>query len=368
MKIINVDCIIIGGGVSGLSIGSKIAPRFNNIFIIERNKRVGEEISSRNSEVIHSGIYYQKNSLKSDLCIEGKNLLYQYLKKNNIPFSNCGKFIVSTKKEESVKLENIMNNALNCGVEDLVFKSKYLKAKYPFLKFDRALFSPSSGIFDSHSFLQSLRADFEQKGGHIVLNNECKKLYLASKHIEILINDKNSNEEYLIKSKVLINAAGLKSVDIHNSFIEDKSQQITPIFIKGDYFSYFGQEKINHLIYPLPERNGLGVHATIDMQKNIRFGPNAYEIKSIDYDVALRNKKLFAASIKKYWPDIDVNLLNPSYSGIRPKLKDSEDFKIIINELSETIFVSILGYESPGLTSSLSLANHVDNSIVGYSS
>ncbi|SVE53829.1 uncharacterized protein METZ01_LOCUS506683, partial [marine metagenome] len=174
MDIVDSDCIIIGAGAAGLSIARQLATYFNNIFLIEKNKFIGQEATSRNSEVIHAGIYYNKGSLKHELSVKGKSMLYEYLKSRNLPFNNCGKYIISTSKEESEKLYNIKQNAEECGVEDLYLDTKCFRSRYPFIKSDEAIFSPSTGIFDSHAYLSSLASDFQQGGGHVMLNNECK--------------------------------------------------------------------------------------------------------------------------------------------------------------------------------------------------
>jgi L-2-hydroxyglutarate oxidase LhgO len=364
METVYSDCLIIGGGVTGLTLGRQIAPKFNNVFLIEKNSSLAEETSSRNSEVIHAGIYYAKDSLKSTLCVDGKNLLYKYLNEKNILYNKCGKFILATEEKESERLGQLIQNAMSCGVDDLVFDSKLLKSEYPFLNFIEALYSPSSGIFDSHSYIQALTADFEAEGGHIVLNNQYKKISSIKDTIEVVIHDKNSDEDYLVKTHLLINAAGLSSVDIYNSYIENTDEHIIPKYFKGDYYSYYGKEKINHLIYPMPEDHGLGIHATIDLQGNIRFGPNAYEIDVIDYDINSDNKELFSESIRRYWPNVNTSSLKPSYSGIRSKLEKEDDYLIKTTQFSGSILISVLGYESPGLTASLALARYIDETTI----
>ena len=363
MEKVYSDCLIIGGGVTGLSIGSQLASKFNNVFLIEKNPLLAEETSSRNSEVIHAGIYYRKNSLKSDLCIYGKRLIYEYLQERNISYKKCGKYILANGEEELERLEELIENARHCGVNDIVYDCDNLQLEYPFLNFSKAIFSPSSGIFDTHSYIQSLTADFETAGGHIVCNNIYKEVSSINNKIEVVVWDMKSEEEYIIQTHLLINASGLDSVNIYNSYTADPAEHYTPEYIKGDYYSYNGREKIKHLIYPMPEKNGLGIHATIDLGSNIRFGPNAYKTGVIDYEVNSDNKKIFENSIKRYWPKIDSSSLSPSYSGIRSKLEDEDDYIIKMTKSSGSILISILGYESPGLTSSLALARYIDEKI-----
>ena len=302
MEKVSTDCIVLGGGVSGLSISRKLGKSFKNIFLIEKNNFIAEESSSRNSEVIHAGIYYDKNSLKSELCLKGKELLYRYLRKKNIQFSQCGKFILSTSKDESHFLEEILNNATECGLNDLSFKSEYLRKLYPFLNFDQAIFSPSSGIFDSHSYLNCLKSDFEQEGGHVLLNNQCMAINYESNSIKLLIKDKSNEEEFLIYTKLLINCAGLESLDIYKQLSDEMGdgKSFKKRYVKGDYFIYRGKEKIEHLIYPIPNKESLGIHVTQDLTGTIKFGPNAYPVNNIDYSISPKSKNEFVKSIKDW--------------------------------------------------------------------
>ena len=360
-----VDCLVIGGGVAGLAIGSKVARHFQDIFLIEKNSLLSQETSSRNSEVIHAGIYYKKDSLKSKFCIEGKNLLYEYLEERKIPYKRCGKFIISTDDSETKKLEEIQKNAEDCGVEDLSFNDHSIE-EYKFLKYKSSLFSPSSGIFDSHEFMQSLKNDFEKNGGNILLNNTCLKIEANKEYFVVLIQDSQNNQEYLVETKRLINAGGLEAVNLINNLLEEEKFKLK--LIKGDYYSYSGKERLSHLIYPVPTENSLGIHATIDLGSGIRFGPSAYEVGEVEYSIPEDQKKQFYESVRRYWPDIDKNLLSSGYSGIRAKVEQKEDdFEINFKEFDENVIVNILGYISPGLTSSLALSNYVEEKLLQYS-
>tara|TARA_A100001011_G_scaffold391642_1_gene477546 strand:+ start:570 stop:1652 length:1083 start_codon:yes stop_codon:yes gene_type:complete len=352
-----IDCLIIGGGVAGLASAKYLSNKFKKIFLIEKNNHLGMETSSRNSEVVHAGIYYKKDSLKSKFCLKGKYLLYDYLLNNNISFLRCGKYIVSTNQEESEKLEKIRLNAVECGLEDLNYE-KSLKKTYPFLKVLNSIFSPSSGIFDSHSFLKSLESDFVSNGGQVLLGNKCKDISDNDQFFEVLVSDQNNNLQYIFKTKHLINAAGIASSNVANMI--DKSKKFDTQLIKGEYYSYKGKEKLNHLIYPIPSKYSLGLHATIDLGKGIRFGPSAIETDSLDYEVEIKNKINFINSIKKYWPNIDENNLHPDYSGIRAKIRGKEDFSIDKIFSKEKIAINIVGYISPGLTSSLALGEYIE--------
>ncbi len=353
-----VDCLIIGGGVAGLASAKFLAKEFKKTYLIERNNYLGMETSSRNSEVIHAGIYYKKNSLKSELCLRGKKMLYQYLAEKNINFNNCGKYIVATNVEECEKLEEIRLNAINCGLEDLVYELN-LKKIYPFLNVENSIFSPSSGIFDSHGYFKALEKDFCDAGGLVLLGNECLEIEETNDCFEVKIKDLNNDLIYILKTKFLINAAGIHSAEIAK--LIDKSREIDIQYIKGEYYNYSGKERINHLIYPVPGKLSLGLHATLDLGNGIKFGPSAVETKSLNYEVEEENKINFLKALKHYWPSIEENNLSPGYSGIRAKVREIEDFHIEKLDLQKKIAINIISYISPGLTASLALGEKIVN-------
>ena len=355
-----VDCLVIGGGVSGIAIARELCTRYENVFLIERNNQIAQETSSRNSEVIHAGMYYEQDSLKSKLCLKGKELLYDYLKERKIEFNRCGKYILSSDDQESETLNDIYENGLACGVNDLVYDSS-LNTKYPFLDFKEAIFSPSTGIFDSHSFIHSLGRDFQSSGGNIILGNETLGINESSEGFEVLVEDKKSRNQFVVISKVLINSAGLNAAPIANLINEQNIYKEE--FVKGEYYIYQGKENLENLIYPTPTENSLGLHATIDLGKGIRFGPSAYVVDEIDYSLSLDQKLIFLEAVRSYWPGIKEEDLTPGYSGIRPKLKGINDFVIDSGSVSNNQFVNVLGYASPGLTSSLALAIEVSERI-----
>jgi L-2-hydroxyglutarate oxidase LhgO len=360
MEKYKIDCLVIGGGVSGLAIARKLTNSYEDIFLVEQNNQVGMETSSHNSEVIHAGIYYPQNSLKAKLCVKGKNLLYEYLEERNINYQRCGKFILATSSSETEDLLKIKNNAEECGVKDLEFNNSSIN-QYSFLRFQDSLFSPSTGIFDSHGYMQSLKNDFEGNGGSILLGNKCLKIEANSESFEVLIMDIKSKEEFLVETKYIINCAGLEAASIANSLYEEEKFKLK--LIKGEYYSYQGKEKLKHLIYPLPKANSLGVHATIDLGKGIKFGPSAYEVEEIDYSISDIEKANFYKSVKTYWPSIDIESLSPDYSGIRAIVDGPKDFILDVNNFDESVLISILGYVSPGLTASMALANHIEEKL-----
>jgi len=352
----DVDCLVIGGGVSGVAVARTLSTVFENIFLVEKNQQLAQETSSRNSEVIHAGIYYDKDSLKSKLCLQGKVLLYEYLEGRNIGHNRCGKFVVSTSDEESERLSDLYNNAIACGVNDLTYDDS-LKAKYPFICFKESIFSPSTGIFDSHSFIQSLSRDFQARGGTILLGNETSDISQTRQGFEVVVEDRNANNQFIINCRVLINCAGLNAVSIAQRILG--KSRYKEKFVKGEYYVYQGKEKLDHLIYPTPNQNSIGLHATIDLGRGIRFGPSAFVTDEIDYNLSENRKLDFLHSIQSYWPSVQSEDLIPGYSGVRPKLEGVEDFIIDSGSVGSAQHVNILGYASPGLTSSLALANEV---------
>ena len=354
------DCLVIGGGVSGIAIARELSSKFDNIFLIERNLHIAQETSSRNSEVIHAGMYYDHGSLKSKLCLKGKELLYKYLEERKIDFNRCGKYILSSNDEESETLSSIYENGLTCGVDDLTYDNS-LRSKYPFLHYKEAIFSPSTGIFDSHSFIHSLSRDFQNLGGNILLGNETLNVEQSSKGYEVLIEDKNTENQFVVITNILVNSAGLNAV--HIAGLIDEGNTYQEEFVKGEYYIYQGKERLENLIYPTPSENSLGLHATIDLGKGIRFGPSAYVVDEIDYNLSSNQKSRFLKAVQSYWPGIHAEDLTPGYSGIRPKLKGIKDFIIDSGTVNDNQYVNVLGYASPGLTSSLALGIEVSNLI-----
>ncbi|MDG1680946.1 MAG: FAD-dependent oxidoreductase, partial [SAR86 cluster bacterium] len=294
------------------------------------------------------------------LCLRGKELLYDYLKERRIEFNRCGKYIVSTSDKESEKLNTVYENGMACGVDDLTYDDS-LKSKYPFLRYNESIFSPSTGIFDSHSFIHSLSRDFQNQGGNILLGNETLDVTQSKNGFEILVEDKNTNHKFLVISKVLVNSAGLNAVHIAN-LIND-TNNYKEEYVKGEYYTYQGKEKLGSLIYPTPTENSLGLHATIDLGKGIRFGPSAFVVDEIDYSLSKDQKLNFVKAVQTYWPGIKEEDLTPGYSGIRPKLKGIKDFVVDSGGVNNAQYVNVLGYASPGLTSSLALAIEVSNRI-----
>tara|TARA_Y100001935_G_scaffold89020_1_gene73861 strand:+ start:206 stop:1291 length:1086 start_codon:yes stop_codon:yes gene_type:complete len=360
MEIYEIDCLVLGGGVAGLSIARELSNIFGSIYLLEKHGALGQETSSRNSEVIHAGIYYPKNSLKARFCVEGKQKLYSYLSEKGISHQKCGKFILSNNDAETEKLHSIMKKAEDNGVDDLVLGNKPI-SNSKFLNFEEYIYSPSSGIFDSHAYMLSLSLDFQNQGGQILLGNKCVSIEENSKGFILEVYDLNNKIHFKVRTRNLINAGGLESLKIFSNIVKKSEYQLE--LIKGEYYVYKGMDRLDNLIYPLPNEHSLGIHATIDLGKGIRFGPSAYVVSEIDYSLETDRKRDFYSSICKYWPSIKETDLVEGYTGIRAKIKGEDDFIVRRDVFGDNVFVSVLGYVSPGLTSSLALGNYVKNLI-----
>ena len=362
-----LDVVIAGAGVVGLASGRAMALAGRNVFIIEREPGIGMVTSSRNSEVIHAGIYYPRDSLKARACVEGRQKLYAYLEERQIPYKNCGKLIVATNVEQKARLAEIQKKASENGVEDLVLlDSAATRAREPDVRAVAALLSPSTGIVDTHAYLLALQGDIENAGGQVVLNTEISGGKIRSTGFELTLSD-----GYSFQCESFINAAGLGAQDICRSLQGFPEDQIPPLYYaKGSYFSLSGKAPFEHLIYPVPVPGGLGTHLTLDMGGQARFGPNVSWIEEIDYEVDPAEADAFYEDIRAYWPDLQDGSLQPGYAGIRPKLVPkgvpAADF-VIQGEATHGIgnLVNLFGIESPGLTASLALAGEVRNRILG---
>ncbi|MBF0277023.1 MAG: NAD(P)/FAD-dependent oxidoreductase [SAR324 cluster bacterium] len=360
-----VDITIIGAGVIGLAIAQKLAGTEKDLLILEQHRSFGTETSSRHSEVIHAGIYYPKDSLKAKFCVAGKIAMYDYCRRNRIPFKQLGKLIVATKSEEEPILEEILGKARTNGVFDLQWMSRQeLQRLEPELQATQALFSPSTGIIDSHSFMRSLLANAESKGANLVCLTPVERIEPVKEGFEVHVGGENP---FHFHTRILINAGGLYAQDISRKISGLNPHSIPPIyFCKGNYFAISGKSPFSHLIYPVPEPNvaGLGVHSTIDLAGQVRFGPDVQYIDTIDYDVSLKNLPQFYHSIRRYFPGLPDASLRPDYSGIRPKLQGPGDpvADFIIQDASIHQLpglIQLYGIESPGFTSSLAIADHV---------
>jgi len=357
-----LDCIVVGAGVVGLAVARSLAVDGREVVVLEAEPEIGMHTSSRNSEVIHAGLYYKEDSLKARLCVEGKELLYRYCEDRNIPHQRIGKIIVASHENESAKLEAIHEQAMKNGVDDLSFVDKArVREMEPEVQCHTGLFSPSTGIIDSHSLMLSMQADIEAHGGSVLTHSRVSSLGTAASGFWLTIE--NVEEEF--GCKTLINAAGLWATDIATEVGQldvDHSEQVH--FAKAHYFAYPGRSPFKHLVYPIPIDGGLGVHATNDMGGAARFGPDVEWVDEIDYGFDENRTDRFIESIKKYFPGLDESKLTPAYTGIRPKLSGAggEPRDFVIQGPSDhgiAGLVNLLGIESPGLTASLAIGEYV---------
>ena len=366
----DAEITIIGAGVVGLAIAERLSTRTSSLFLIEKNLRFGQGTSSRNSEVIHAGLYYPAESLKSMLCVRGKVLLYDFCRKYDIPFSNCGKLVVATTREEINDLDDIMISAARNGVEDLsILGSAEIGKLEPSIFAVKAIWSPSTGIIDSHSLMKQLEANVLNTGGNIVYGSKVKGIRKVTEGYEVTLTD-SDGKDYTFSTSVLINSAGLFSGEISKmAGIDDETLSIT--YCKGEYFRVRPPKSklLKRLVYPVPHKNleHIGVHVTVDMGGGVKLGPDVtwLDTNHEDYSVDATKRDSFYASARKFLPFLEPDDIYPDMAGIRPKLQKQggsiRDF--YIREESERGlpgFINLVGIESPGLTSCLAIGDYVN--------
>jgi L-2-hydroxyglutarate oxidase LhgO len=363
MPIDSVQTVVIGAGVIGLSVARALAIAGHEVIVLEAQEGIGQETSSRNSEVIHAGLYYPPGSLKAETCIQGRQLLYRYCRERGVPYRRVGKLILADRAAQAGTLAGLKRNAEACGVQDLEWITRdRLQEMEPKVRAEAALFSPSTGIIDCHALMLSLQADLEEAGGTVV--TRCLVTHGRINRPGIDLYGKNDSE-FRLSAQNVINAAGLRATSFAQQLEGFPKQFIpTPRFVKGHYFSYPGASPFTHLVYPLPDPDGLGIHATLDLAGQLRFGPDACECTAIDYDFDESRKAEFADSVSRWFPALDSNRLQAGYTGIRPGLKaDGTAFAdFTISDSSEhgvAGMVNLFGIESPGLTACLALAQYV---------
>lgn len=370
-----VDCIVAGAGVIGLAVASSMAARGLDTLILEAADAIGTETSSRNSEVIHAGIYYPVGSLKARFCLAGREMLYRYCAERSVPHRRCGKLIVATDEAQDPALASIHANAAACGVDDLSFlTAAEALALEPALQCTAALLSPSTGIIDSHALMLSLLGDAETHGAMLSLNTRIVSGRVEPGRIVIETMDGVSGERFEIATSRLINAAGLGAVALAGS-LSGFDERFLPVlrYAKGNYFSVAGRAPFSRLVYPVPEPGGLGVHLTLDLGGTARFGPDVEWTDTLDYRVDPARGERFYDAIRKYWPGLVDGSLQPAYSGIRPKLSGPGDANsdFVVQDAAEhgiEGLVNLFGIESPGLTSSLAIGEAVAERLVDQGS
>jgi L-2-hydroxyglutarate oxidase LhgO len=358
-----VECVVIGAGVIGLAVARRLAQAGREVVVLEAAESIGTVTSSRNSEVIHAGIYYRAGSFMARMCVAGKRALYAYCADHGVPHRNCGKLIVATTPKETEKLQSIRTHAEANGVCDMqTLSGEAARALEPALNCDAALLSPSTGIVDSHAYMLALRGDAEVAGAAFAFHTPLLRARAAAGKIEL---DAGGEAPMTLECRILVNAAGLDAPAIARS-IEGMPNELIPqaYLAKGNYFSCSAKAPFSRLIYPVPEPGGLGVHLTLDMAGQARFGPDVEWVDHIDYAVDPARAERFYPAIRKYWPTLPDGALMPSYSGIRPKIVPpaiaSQDFLIQApRDHGVDGLVNLFGIESPGLTSSLAIADYV---------
>lgn len=362
-----VDVVVIGGGVIGLAIAKALGALGRDVIVIEQHGRLGNETSSRNSEVIHAGLYYPAGSLKARTALRGKKLLYRYCNARGIKFERCGKLVVAVTDDEAPALTHLLENAKACGVDDLeIVSGDRLKQMAPELHAKAALWSPSSGVVDTHSLLLQLETEILDQGGTIALNTQALRLTQQAPFITIELQNKPS-APYSLQARWVINAAGHNAHALSATLANARQHCPQIYWGKGHYFDYTGPVPFKHLIYPLPSPGALGIHFTRSTDGACRFGPDLTWVAEPDYRFEHddgRRHQTFAKSIQRYWPDLEPHKLLPGTVGIRPKLagpgQSNADFAVQgPRDHGIDGYIALYGIESPGLTASLAIAEHV---------
>lgn len=359
----HVDCIVIGAGVVGLACARALAMAGLQTIVLEAETRIGSGISSRNSEVIHAGLYYTTGSLKARLCVQGRELLYRYLQDRALPHRRVGKLIVATEDAQFKRLAELQRQGLTNGVEGLrPLDPAEVARMEPSLRCRSALDCPVTGILDSHALMLALSGDLQSHGGSIALRSPMRRAGRSDGAWQLVTG---IDESYRISCDVLVNAAGLSAQAVAASIEGFPPGRIPPLRLaRGCYFSLSGTSPFRRLIYPMPGDGGLGIHLTLDLNGAARFGPDVEWIDRIDFDVDPARAQQFYPSIRTYWPLLPDGALQPAYAGIRPKLsgpgEPARDFVIDGPEQHGLPgLIQLFGFESPGLTSSLAIGQWV---------
>lgn len=367
MTTINVEVIVIGAGVVGLACARELALRGHEVVLLESDRHIASGTSSRNSEVIHAGLYYPTGSQKAQFCVEGRRDLYTYLNARNIDHAKCGKLIVASGDDEVERLQILADRGRANGVEGLsLLSGDAARALEPALspRISGAILSEETGIMDSHAYCLSLLADFEAASGTLALSHHVESGAAIGNEIALVVS---KGDRISVRAKTVINAAGLHAVALAASIEGDHQDDLpTAYFAKGNYFSVSGTVPFRHLIYPLPNEAGLGTHLTLDLAGRGRLGPDvewldATDAYECDYAVQADKAAQFHRAAQTFWPGLKHSQLQPGYAGIRPKIvgpqKSPADFSVLSN--SNRSLINLFGIESPGLTSSLAIARHV---------
>lgn len=361
------DIVIIGAGLLGLAVASEAGQRGEEVITVEQHQDFGQEISSHNSEVIHSGLYYPVHSLKAKLCLEGNRLIYQLCKEQNIACKRLGKLIVATDRAGAKRLEELIERGKNNGVRDLtLLTAEEIKSVEPHIQAISAIYSPSAGIVDTHQLMKYLESLAKSKGAVFAYN--CKVIAIEKKATGYKLNIQDADGQSLtLFTRILINCAGLHSDNIARMVgIDSEASGYKLYYSKGEYFRLKGNKAgfTSRLIYPEPEDESLGIHTVKDLQGQLKLGPNAFYVKGINYDVDPSHNKEFYQSVREFLPFIELDDLSPDTAGIRPKLsrpgEPLRDF-VIADEAKRGFpgLINLIGIDSPGLTAALAIAKYV---------
>jgi len=361
-----MDVLVVGAGVVGLACARALALRGHSVIVAERTSGIGNGVSSRNSEVIHAGMYYPAGSVRARHCVEGRRRLYAFCDSHGVPYRQCGKLIVATNALEEAKIEGIHQQGVTNGVEDLeLIDGDAARALEQNLFATAAVLSPQTGIVDSHAFMLALQGDLEDAGGALAFDTGVERLARRDGQWHATL----SGDAGEIPFDAVVNAAALGAQALARTTEGYPRERIPKlVYAKGNYFGCVGRPAFTRLIYPSPVDGGLGTHVTLDLAGRMRFGPDVEWIDEEVYEVDPARAASFYASIRRYWPGLPDDALVPDYSGIRPKLtgpgEPPADFMIEgPAEHGLERHVALFGIESPGLTASLSLADEVDDKI-----
>lgn len=355
-----VETIVVGAGIVGLAIARALSAQGQEVLILEATAAIGSATTARNSGVIHAGIYYPPQSRKAFHCVRGRLMLMRYLSERQLPHKLCGKLIVATDKAQTPKLDEIKARALASGVSELIaLDAADIQAREPVVSGVAGLFSPITGIVDVHELIHSYLGDAERDGAMLALHSPVMQIRPEAERFIMTVG---GSAPTTLACRNLINAAGLGAPGLVQQvadFPRDKAPQL--YLARGNYFALQGAQPFKHLVYPVPEPGGLGVHATLDMAGKVRFGPDVEWIETEDYAVNPARAAHFYAAIRRYWPGLTDGALQPDYAGIRPKTAPAggADTDFIVQGVEThgvPRLVNLFGIESPGLTAALSLA------------
>lgn len=362
-----MDCevVVVGAGVVGLAIAQRLARGGNEVMVLEQEGWAGQHASSRNSEVIHAGIYYPPGSLKARLCREGRELLYTWCAEYAVAHRRVGKLLVAVEEAELPALQALRTNARANGVELQALTADELHAREPALRGVSALLSPLTGIIDSHALMGSYEAALQQAGGAVQCRTRVDRVQRIADGFQLI--GESGGDAFSLSCRYLINSGGLFAQSLAAGIESMAAQHIPPVHLcQGQYFAYSGASPFSHLVYPMPEANatGLGVHATLDLAGQLRFGPDVRYQQRLDYAMDESRRDTFALAVQRYWPACRAEKLAPAYAGVRAKLsaagEPAADFIIQDHSIHAVPgLINLFGIESPGLTASLALAEEV---------